>query len=148
MRNACFVAVALIALGACGGDDEGQPSASNGVPLAGMGGGAGTDVGFETTVQPLLNLACNCHQSEPILMAPFSLKAGEAYGNLVGVKSMQLTTMDLVSPGNLNDSYLWHKVNDTQAEVGGEGLIMPPTIPLNADELLILERWIAAGAPL
>jgi hypothetical protein len=113
----------------------------------GAGQGAVLDAGFAATVQPLFDQACNCHQSMPILMAPFSLKPGEAYGNMVGVPSMQLPTMMLVEPGVLNESYLWHKVNGTQREVGGQGEIMPFTVPLVPDELRIIERWIAAGAP-
>lgn len=101
---------------------------------------------FATTVQPLFNQACNCHQSSPILMAPFSLKPGEAYTNLIDVPSMQLPAMALVEPGVLNDSYLWHKVNGTQEAVGGSGKIMPFTVPLDASELVIIERWIAGGA--
>jgi hypothetical protein len=101
---------------------------------------------FAATVQPLFNQACNCHQSTPILMAPFSLKPGEAYSNMVGVPAMQLPSMALVKPGVLNDSYLWHKVNGTQEAVGGSGKIMPFTVPLNDSELVIIERWIAGGA--
>ena len=102
--------------------------------------------GFAANVQPLVTAACNCHQSTPILMAPFSLKPAEAYANLVDKPSMQLPSMVLVDPGSLNTSYLWHKLNDTQREVGGSGLVMPSTIPLNAEELRVFERWIAAGA--
>ena len=54
--------------------------------------------------------------------------------------------MALVKPGALNASYLWHKVNGTQLQVGGMGQIMPSTIPLKPDELLVVERWIAGGA--
>jgi len=110
------------------------------------GGGSEGGPSFEASVQPLYELACNCHQTEPILMAPFSLKPAEAYANTVGAASMQVPEMDLVVPGDLNASYLWHKVNGTQEQVGGEGTIMPPTVPLNADELLIIETWIAGGA--
>ena len=60
---------------------------------------------------------------------------------------MQLPSMQLVTPGALNSSYLWHKVNGTQLEVGGSGMIMPFTVPLVPDELRVIERWIAAGAP-
>jgi hypothetical protein len=101
---------------------------------------------YEATVQPLFNLACNCHQTTPILMAPFSLKQGEAYANLVQKPSMQLATMMLVKPSSLNESYLWHKVNGTQLEVGGSGQKMPSTLPLDAMQLLVIERWIAGGA--
>lgn len=79
-------------------------------------------------------------------MAPFSLKVGEAYGNLVNKPSMQAPGHMLVVPGNLNASYVWNKINGTQAEVGGMGQIMPPTVPLHPDEIDIFARWIASGA--
>jgi hypothetical protein len=82
-----------------------------------------------------------------MLMAPFSLKHGEAYANLVNAPSIQLPSMMRVAPGDPSHSYLWHKINGTQAQVGGSGMIMPSTIPLNADEKTIFERWIMAGAP-
>jgi hypothetical protein len=104
------------------------------------------DYGFAANVLPLINMACNCHQSSPILMAPFSLKPAEAYANLVNKPAMQLPSMMLVQPGALNESYVWHKINGTQAQVGGQGSIMPSTIPLNAEERRVFERWIAAGA--
>jgi hypothetical protein len=104
------------------------------------------EYGFAANVLPLINAACNCHQSSPILMAPFSLKPAEAYANLVNKPALQLTTMMLVKPGSLNESYVWHKLNNTQISVGGEGLIMPSNIPLKPDELRVFERWIAAGA--
>jgi len=137
------IGVAWLMLAACGSDGSGGGA---GAGAAGSGVDP-ADASFEKTVQPLFNQACNCHQSSPILMAPFSLKPGEAYANLVGKPAMELPSMMLVKAGALNSSYLWHKVNGTQAQVGGSGLIMPSTIPLNADELRIIERWIAAGAP-
>jgi hypothetical protein len=79
-------------------------------------------------------------------MAPFSLKVGEAFANLVNKPSDQLKSMVLVKPGSLNESYLWLKINGSQAQVGGMGQIMPPTVPLNPDERRIFERWIAGGA--
>jgi len=132
------LAVLAAWLAGCGGTAETADP-----PIAGSGGSS--DAGFEATVQPLLNVACNCHQSDPLL-APFSLRPGDAYANLVGRPASELPSMLLVSPGRLNDSYLWHKVNDTQAQVGGSGTIMPPTIPLSADERSVLELWIARGA--
>lgn len=104
------------------------------------------DFSFAANVQPLINMACNCHQSTPILMAPFSLKPGEAFANLVNKPSDEVKTMLLVKPGSLNESYLWLKLNGTQAQVGGTGDIMPPTVPLNAEERRVFEQWIAAGA--
>jgi hypothetical protein len=124
----------------CGSDTPADSAAR------GSAGAGAADFGFAAQVQPLINAACNCHQSTPILMAPFSLKPGEAYANLINRPSMDVKTMVLVKPGSLNESYLWLKVNGTQAQVGGTGTIMPPTVPLNAQERTIFERWIAGGA--
>jgi hypothetical protein len=100
---------------------------------------------FETSVQPFINMACNCHQSDP-LMAPFSLKKGEAYRAIVNVPSGQVPGMMFVKPGSTQESYLWHKVNGTFLDVGGSGMIMPFTIPLTEAEKKIFESWILAGA--
>jgi hypothetical protein len=126
--------------GACGSGpaDKGLSEAA--------GSGFEGDVSFATTVGPLFMRSCSCHQTQP-LMAPFSLKAAEAYRNTVGVPSSELPSMPRVAPGNLNNSYLWHKVNGTQLEVGGTGDIMPSNIPLFPNELILIERWIVAGAP-
>jgi len=136
----------LLGVALCGALLTGCGDAAGGE--GGAAGMAASDptTSFELSVLPLLNQACNCHQSEPILMAPFSLKPAEAYENLVEHPSMQLPTLPLVTPGVLNRSYLWHKVTGTQLEVGGSGMIMPYTVPLNAEELMVIERWIAAGA--
>jgi hypothetical protein len=122
-------------------------SGSSNQAVAQAGGAAVADFGFAATVQPFIDKACNCHQSSPVLMAPFSLKPGEAYKQLVNVPSMQLPTMLRVKPGSTSESYLWHKIDGTQLQVGGSGMIMPYTFPLNADERMIFERWINAGAP-
>lgn len=123
----------------------GSGTSANAVGGAGMSGAA--EAGFAATVQPFIKKACNCHQSSPILMAPFSLKPEDAYANLVNVPSMQVSSMMRVAPSDTAHSYLWHKISGTQTSVGGSGQIMPPTIPLNADEKAIFERWINAGAP-
>jgi hypothetical protein len=132
------------ALGPLVGTD-GSGTSANAVGGAGMGGGS--QVGYAATVQPFVKQACNCHRSEPFLMAPFSLKDADGYANLVDAPSMQVPSMMRVAPGDTAHSYLWHKINGTQASVGGSGQIMPSTIPLNADEKAIFERWINAGAP-
>ena len=158
MRSSVLiVGVVWSALSACGGDSSVGPSAGAGAAApgnagtgaaGGMAGAAGTiaPISFAQSIQPKIDEACNCHQSTPILMAPFSLKVGEAYGNLVGTASQQLPTMQRVKPGSLNESYLWHKINGTQLEVGGSGLIMPSNIPLSEEEIDLFARWIATGA--
>lgn len=133
------------AAGALGSGGSGSGTSANAVGGAGMSGDS--QVGFEATVEPFIVKNCNCHLSSPILMAPFSMKPGEAYANLVNAASIQVPTMMRVAPGDTAHSYLWHKINGTQASVGGSGQIMPSTVPLNPDEKAIFERWINAGAP-
>ncbi|MDD9940410.1 MAG: hypothetical protein OXU20_05040 [Myxococcales bacterium] len=108
---------------------------------------AATAVSFEAAVMPIIDETCNCHQTAPVLMAPFSLKAGEAYDNLVGAPSQQQPAMQLVVPGSLNQSYLWHKLQGTQLEVMGSGEQMPSTFPLDEAQLNVFGRWIADNAP-
>lgn len=129
----------LLAACVSGGDDE----AGTGM----AGSGSTSPDGFELAVMPLVDEACRCHQTEPILMAPFSLARGEAYDALVGVASIDVPSMVRVAPGSLNQSYLWHKVSGTHLEVMGKGQIMPPTVPLTQQERDVFGRWIAAGAP-
>lgn len=140
----------LVIAAGCAADSGGRDGASSGsggssaaAGVAGMGAGDG----YAATVEPFIHKACNCHQSSPILMAPFSMKPGEGYANLVNAPSIQVRTMMRIKPGDPSQSYLWHKVNGTQAEVGGSGQIMPSTFPLNDSEKAIFERWIMAGAP-
>lgn len=59
----------------------------------------------------------------------------------------QLPSMPHITPGDVEQSYLWHKVNGTQADVGGSGIQMPIGPELTADQLLMLEQWIDAEAP-
>ena len=54
--------------------------------------------------------------------------------------------MDLIEPLDPPRSYLWHKINGTHLDVGGEGDLMPPGI-FDGDTLALIEDWILAGAP-
>jgi len=82
------------------------------------------------------------------------LSAGEAYGAIVGVNSVSVSEQTFVEPGDPEGSYLWHKINGTQASVGGGGLDMPspvvgmddPTV-LTQEQYDTIEAWIAGGAP-
>jgi hypothetical protein len=73
------------------------------------------------------------------------------YNEVVGVASTQLPTMDRVEPGDHTISYLWHKVNGTQASVGGTGGQMPAFCSPGVDcltpaEIAGIASWIDAGA--
>ena len=69
--------------------------------------------------------------------------------DVVGAPSSDVPTMDRIEPSDPADSYLWHKVNGTQAAVGGAGVQMPKNAqPLNQPQLDLIETWILQGAPL
>ena len=82
-RALMLIVLALVASCAKGGDDTPADAmaqaGTGGGPMAGSGGTGTAGDGFESSVQPFIDKACNCHQSTPVLMAPFSLKPGEAY---------------------------------------------------------------------
>jgi len=75
------------------------------------------------------------------------LTSGMGYAELVGPMANQLPTMPLVTPGEPSMSYLWHKLDGTQQQVGGSGLLMPQGKPkLPDDQLAIVKAWIEGGA--
>lgn len=94
------------------------------------------------------NYGCDtCHPPN----AGLDLTAGNAYDQIVNQPSTQLPPMDLIEPNQLNQSYLWHKVNGTQGGVGGSGDQMPVggpflTDPGNEADLSTLQEWIQGGA--
>lgn len=66
--------------------------------------------------------------------------------NVVNIPSTQVPSMNYVTPNDLENSYLWHKINDTAASVGGSGSVMPSTGALSATDITIIEEWIMSGA--
>mgnify|MGYP000436055995 CR=1 FL=1 len=62
--------------------------------------------------------------------------------------SNDVPSMPRITPGDPTTSYIWHKLNNTQASVGGSGSRMPlGGGPLGAPQLSIIETWILEGAP-
>ena len=117
--------------------------------LAGCG-----EVAYEDDVQPIFTASCAnslCHDGDvddPDVGEELNLTAGASYAAIVGVASAQLPEMNLVEPGDPDASYLWHKLNDTQDDVGGDGGCMPYLLcaSLTDKELQTVEDWIADGA--
>lgn len=103
-------------------------------------------IDFTTDVQPILS-GCSCHQGAGG-SAGLDLSPGMAYGELVGEASTQVPGMDRITPMDTANSYLWHKINDTQGTVGGAGSQMPLGGPpfLGMGDLNIIEQWILDGA--
>lgn len=93
---------------------------------------------YAADVAPLLVPSCGgCHGNS----GGFTLSYADLLANSVDVPSMAV-----VEPFAPAASYLWHKLQGTQAQVGGAGGRMPPAGPLPADALATVERWILDGA--
>ncbi|MDP2315821.1 MAG: putative metal-binding motif-containing protein [Pseudomonadota bacterium] len=105
-----------------------------------------TTLSFSGDIQPIFDAECaTCHRS-PRPQGDLDLSS-DGYDDIVGVASVDLPSMHLVSPGEPADSYLWYKVNGTQATVGGSGDDMPRGgVALSAADLAVIESWITAGA--
>lgn len=99
-------------------------------------------------VQPIFASTCSgvsCHwQDNPPSAGGFSLFGPS---DMVNVPSQDVPRMDLIEPGAPADSYVWHKINNTQASVGGSGVRMPKNSPaLNVQQKDLIEQWILDGA--
>ena len=84
----------------------------------------------------------NCHKGSSSQYG-LDLSSGLAYSNLVNVPSGQAPTLNLVTRGNPNQSYLVQKIEGT-AEIGDQMPLNGPA--LNTDLQQLLRNWIAEGA--
>ena len=111
--------------------------------------GSVVDVDYMMDIQPIWDAKCvtGCHIESGIAQTDGPiLTATASYADLVNAPSPTVAGLVEVKPGEPDASYLWHKVNGTQANVGGLGLQMPQGGMLTADELALIEAWITAGA--
>lgn len=97
---------------------------------------------WDADVGPLLVGECSgCHGgAEP--EAGFVL---EGRDDIVDVPATQ-ADMLLVTPGDSLDSYLWHKLANTQAIAGGSGSAMPQGQVLDDLDVELVGDWIEGGA--
>lgn len=106
-------------------------------------------VDYAADVQPIWNGNCTCHLQGPsgtMTATVLTLNPDISYGELVGVVSEQVPGMNRVTPGDLEQSYLWHKLQNTHLDVGGMGTSMPQGLMLNDEAMAVVEAWIAMGA--
>jgi hypothetical protein len=157
----CACVLGLLATG-CPADDGmdtgNDDAAMTTVPATDTGSmdstGVMTDLSHAVDIQPIWDEHCTMACHEPDGEWGFLLDmSGNAYDAIVGVPAPQFMSLNHVEPGDLDASYLWHKINNTQASVGGSGLPMPKAragmsaTVLTADQLAMIEEWIAGGAP-
>jgi hypothetical protein len=111
-----------------------------------------TDVGaptFAADVQPIFAQSCasgGCHGG-PEALTGLDLSPSVAYDQLVGAPSFQVPTLNLVTAGDPDQSYLMNKLLGSAEDVGGAGDIMPPGFGLGPADIEVVRAWIAAGAP-
>ena len=106
-----------------------------------------TPVSFANDVQPIFSQSCGnaCHLKDSSPSAGLSLKAGEAYAELVGVDAAQACNgQKRVAPGSAADSYLVNKI--TATDLCPNTKKMPPSSTLpDATKQKIID-WICQGA--
>ena len=104
---------------------------------------------YEADVEPAITRSCasaGCHFGTTDNESGLDLSEGNGYDAMVNQPSTQ-APMDIVTPGDLENSYLWHKINGTHLEAGGEGDPMPPEAgSLSASDINLIEDWIVSGA--
>lgn len=86
---------------------------------------------------------CAGHHGPSLAEADLDLSAGRSFANLVNVPSTQVG-LDLVTPGDAENSYLIHKMEGRESITGRP---MPiGALPLDAEVMAVIRQWINAGA--
>lgn len=86
---------------------------------------------FKTDVMPVFQQSCTlssvCHgqmgnsAEENLFLGENAMNTdadiSATYAQLVNVKAKEIPSMNLVTPGDLNNSFLWHKVHDSISDL-------------------------------
>lgn len=100
-------------------------------------------------IQAIWNMRCTagCHEPNGTgqIQTGLDLTAAVSYAQTVGVVSIGAPALSRIAAGSTDDSYLWHKLKNTQLDVNGSGFQMPAGGLPQAD-LDTIEAWIEAGA--
>ena len=134
-------------------DTAGQEEGSTATPSDSTGGGM-TDLSHDADIQPIWNAHCTtaCHEPGGAWVTFVDLSDG-AYDRIVGQPAVTVPSINFIEPGDPDASYIWHKIQGTQAMVdGGNGDGMPypssnPPTMLSQEEFDTIEEWILGGAP-
>lgn len=111
---------------------------------------------YATDLAPRLDEVCavpECHAGATP-QAGLDLTAERSYANLVDVRSTQVPRMDRVETADTlahnllaDSSYVVHKLQGTQAQVGGTGERMPKGRPPEPDLTDAVKSWIGLRSP-
>jgi hypothetical protein len=109
---------------------------------------------FAATVAPIFDGKCTLsfHEPDGLLGGPGGIDPDvqmdlTLYASFMSLAqySKQLPSMRLVGT-TPEESYLWHKLVDTQEQVGGNGARMPIVGEFTEAELTAVQVWIEGGA--
>ena len=111
---------------------------------------ASREVSFKDEIQPIFSKRCiACHApgayEDGTAMGGLVLSSGRSATQLIGFKSIE-SKLARVTPGDLEQSYLHHKLRGTFMKVGGVGVKMPLAGEMPEDEIVLIEEWILGGA--
>jgi hypothetical protein len=100
---------------------------------------------FASIQSEILSQKCvGCHNGTGArLPGIMNLKEGSAYASLVGVPSIERPALMRVSPGDPENSYLYHKLEGE--DITGQRMPLNGT-PLTEGQIRVIERWIETGA--
>lgn len=161
LRASCALVALSFAAPGCGDDGSGTDTDMTTMTTSGPGTGSDTDptstagstgseaLSHAADIRPIWDANCvtGCHAPMGTGSSWFIVDDG-IYGNLVDAEATQAPGTKRIVPGDRNASYLWHKLNGTQAQVGGSGTAMPPPpATLAAADLEKIGQWIDQGAP-
>jgi hypothetical protein len=106
-----------------------------------------TGVSFSASVATVFTGAAACSSCHPP-QEGMNLTTGPlAYTNIVGVTANEQPVLKRVRPFRPDSSYLIHKIQGTQATVGGSGVRMPfGGTPLSNATINLIRNWILQGA--
>lgn len=127
------------------------PDGSGDETGSGSGDGSGGPVLPTPTLaevaDAVLTPACgDCHIAQTL--SNLWLESNAALRDRLLAGSLQAAPMPLVTPGDVEASYLWRKVFGSHLAAGGLGEAMPLGRPaLTVEQTDLLRRWIEGGAP-
>lgn len=102
-------------------------------------------VSFQHSIQPIFTQRCavrGCHDSQA-RTADLDLSAGNAYANIVNVRSVQNPSWIRIVPGDPTRSLLYRKVSEDSPPVGSR---MPLGGRLSDEQIMLIRLWIEQGA--
>lgn len=97
-----------------------------------------------SSIQSLVfNPSCVSHHGMDAAAAGLNLAEGRAFKSIVNVRSTQVE-LDLVRPGDAENSYLVHKLEGREG-ITGKQMPLDGT-PLTAADIDVIKQWINNGA--